>query len=34
MHGVLNGSLSIAGGGFGVVLKIDQTLDWRAAALT
>jgi hypothetical protein len=34
MNGVLNGSLSIPAGGFGVFLKIDATLDWRAAAFT
>jgi len=32
--GVLNGSLSIPAGGFGVFLKVDQTLDWRAEAFT
>jgi hypothetical protein len=31
---VLNGSLSIPAGGFGVFLKVDQTLDWRAEAFT
>jgi hypothetical protein len=31
MGGVLNGSLSIPAGGFGVFLKVDATLDWRAA---
>jgi hypothetical protein len=34
MNGAANGSLSIPAGGFGVFLKVDATLDWRAAAFT
>ena len=34
LNGTLNGSLSIPAGGFGVFLKVDATLDWRAASFT
>jgi hypothetical protein len=34
MNGVANSSLSIPAGGFAAFLKIDATLDWRAASFT
>jgi hypothetical protein len=34
MNGVANAALSIPAGGFGVFLKVDATLDWRASSFT
>jgi hypothetical protein len=34
MNGVANSFLSIPAGGFAIFLKVDQTLDWRAASFT